>query len=549
MLMPPAELKLLLHLARRQALSCTIAMTKDKQGLILLHRRTKPRKLAAELRQKAKSAGLELDPTSVRFGRATVDGGSDSAMVTFTVNKPAPGPMRRALLEQVRPASFQRCEIVVDESLEGEAEDDSGEEGKGPPADHAAGQARAEHGQPNAVPVPTVTGDTPPAVSPNIVEGIRPAATATGTAPGVSQGAASRDAPDTKVLTDRLASVARRMAAMPKLGPAATGTATAAVHATEGALQSGDLAKAERLTGKLERLLAIMDSVAPAARVISEGGQDHGQPREVAPGGDKEITGAGDGNVDGMRPGGASPRADAQGAVQDAPAAITTPSDDTAATPAVFRSGSARTGTGDQNARDPNVTQVAAADSEAVVGGAILLFLIWLATRGSDSPPRPRTSRPPSAVPPVVQSTPGNGDEPRRPPPQASASGQTGSPVGPHGPDDEGPGGRQPREAQPPGAAARKLTAEELGLRGNIQQLDIDFSVQDRVATARINMIEGNFGDGNRFVMNLMRLARANGAATLEIRATVANERIMDLMMGRGAFNEGTVTVLRIPVR
>jgi len=62
-------------------------------------------------------------------------------------------------------------------------------------------------------------------------------------------------------------------------------------------------------------------------------------------------------------------------------------------------------------------------------------------------------------------------------------------------------------------------------------------------------MIEGNFGDGNRFVMNLMRLARANGAATLEIRATVANERIMDLMMGRGAFNEGTVTVLRIPVR
>lgn len=48
--------------------------------------------------------------------------------------------------------------------------------------------------------------------------------------------------------------------------------------------------------------------------------------------------------------------------------------------------------------------------------------------------------------------------------------------------------------------------------------------------------------------MNLLRLAKANGAATLEIRATVANERIMELMMKRGAFNEGTVTILRIPV-
>lgn len=48
--------------------------------------------------------------------------------------------------------------------------------------------------------------------------------------------------------------------------------------------------------------------------------------------------------------------------------------------------------------------------------------------------------------------------------------------------------------------------------------------------------------------MSLLRLAKANGTATLEIRATVANERIKELMMKRGVLNEGTVTILRIPV-
>lgn len=141
-LMPVADLKLLLHVARRQAVNCAVAIAKDKQGVILLHRRTKPRKLVAELQRQAKASGLELDPTSVRFGRAAVDGGSDSAMVTFTVNKPAPGPMRRALLEQVRPASFQRCEIVVDEGLEAETDDDAvGSTADGIPNATPAGEA------------------------------------------------------------------------------------------------------------------------------------------------------------------------------------------------------------------------------------------------------------------------------------------------------------------------------------------------------------------------------------------------------------------------
>ena len=101
-IMPAAELKPLLVLSKRQAVSCAVGMTKDKQGIVLLHRRTKPRKLLAEMRRKASGASVMLDATSLRFGRAAIDGGSDRQTVTITVNKPAPGPLRMKLLERLR---------------------------------------------------------------------------------------------------------------------------------------------------------------------------------------------------------------------------------------------------------------------------------------------------------------------------------------------------------------------------------------------------------------------------------------------------------------
>lgn len=137
-IMSAAELKPLLKLSRHRPVNCVIAMTKNKQGVILMHRRTKPRKLMAELRRQATAAGMELNTTSIRFGRATVDGASDSAMVRFTVNKPAPGTIRVALLEQLRPAGFQRCEIAVDEALETETED--GEDADDEADPHATAQ-------------------------------------------------------------------------------------------------------------------------------------------------------------------------------------------------------------------------------------------------------------------------------------------------------------------------------------------------------------------------------------------------------------------------
>jgi hypothetical protein len=140
-LMSSAEMKPLLKLSRRRSVSCAVALTRDRQAVVLLHRRLKPRKLLAELKQKARVSGMDLDTATVRFGRAVVDGASDSAEVTFTVNKAPPGPMRMLMLPQMRSAGYQRCEFVVDEALETETED--GEDADDEEADEGAGASDA----------------------------------------------------------------------------------------------------------------------------------------------------------------------------------------------------------------------------------------------------------------------------------------------------------------------------------------------------------------------------------------------------------------------
>ncbi len=285
-IMSPAEVKQLLHLARRQAVNCAIAMDKAKQGHILMHRRTKPKKLLAELRRQAKAAGIEVDPTSLRFGRASVDGASDSGMVTFTVNKPAPGPMRRALLEQVRPAGLQRCEIIVDEGLENEAEDGGDEAGDGGAGAHEAEQGTGGGGTGGAAghaptgaaaggsgqggPASAPSGDTPAragAAGTGVGDAAPPAPATGGRGGTAAPGAASVRA--------RFATLAPRVAdALASDLPGAE-EMRAALGEARGALASGDLATVARAAGTLERLLAAAPRAATAARppsVPADGG-------------------------------------------------------------------------------------------------------------------------------------------------------------------------------------------------------------------------------------------------------------------------------------
>ena len=122
-----------------------------------------------------------MDPSSIRFGRASVDGASDSAKVTFTVHKEAPAAMRMLLLPSLRQAGFQRCEIVVDSALENEPDtgdepgadenDESGNAGPdaipaaGDPA-HSASADAATRPTPATPPPPLDPGSNAPATVP-----------------------------------------------------------------------------------------------------------------------------------------------------------------------------------------------------------------------------------------------------------------------------------------------------------------------------------------------------------------------------------------------
>lgn len=274
-LMTAAELKPLLHLAKRRPVNCAIAMDKNKQGIILLHRRTKAKKLLAELKRQAKAAGIELDTTSPRFGRVSVDGASDAGMATFTVNKSTPGPMRRAMLEQVRPAGLQRCEVVVDESLENETEEDDADEDTartGPasePADleGSADPPRLANRQAQHGTGPDAQAGTSPAGMPAHGPAMPPSPEAT---PDVAGFGGQRPAgPGAAIPADpvrtRLASLGLcAKDALTSGSPQADGIRAAAVRA-RGALASGDMALAGQSADAMERLLGTGLS-SPAAR-------------------------------------------------------------------------------------------------------------------------------------------------------------------------------------------------------------------------------------------------------------------------------------------
>jgi outer membrane protein OmpA-like peptidoglycan-associated protein len=123
-IMSPAEMKPLLMLSKHQPVSAVVGMTKDKDGVILLSRRLKPKKLLVQLKADARKAKVDLDITSLRFGKAEVDTDKDSGLVMFTVNKDAPGALRMKLLELIKRVPLAKVEIDVDAKIEAEPEDD-----------------------------------------------------------------------------------------------------------------------------------------------------------------------------------------------------------------------------------------------------------------------------------------------------------------------------------------------------------------------------------------------------------------------------------------
>jgi hypothetical protein len=135
-IMAADKMKPLLALSKREPVQAAIGLTADGEGVILLDRKLKPKKVVALLKANAAKAKLQLQPSSLRFGKAEVDTDYDPGMVRFFLNKEAPGNMRAKLVEVVKRIPYQKVELNIDSSFDEEPEDEEPEtDAKGAPVD------------------------------------------------------------------------------------------------------------------------------------------------------------------------------------------------------------------------------------------------------------------------------------------------------------------------------------------------------------------------------------------------------------------------------
>jgi hypothetical protein len=169
-IMSPGEMKPLLALSKLEPVQAAIGITGDGDGVILLHKKMKPKKVLATLKADAKKAGIALNTSSLRFGKAEVDTDYDPGMVRFFINKEAPGNMRIKLVELVKRIPYAKVEINVEPGLEDEPEEETDNDADG------AAPASAESGGAKAAPVAAAQApQAPPSVAAKPAEaGVRP---------------------------------------------------------------------------------------------------------------------------------------------------------------------------------------------------------------------------------------------------------------------------------------------------------------------------------------------------------------------------------------
>ena len=113
-----------------------------------------------------------------------------------------------------------------------------------------------------------------------------------------------------------------------------------------------------------------------------------------------------------------------------------------------------------------------------------------------------------------------------------------------------GAGSQRAASISQPARGSRPLTAEDLGIKGSLQELRGTFSLNEGVATVRIDMIRGEITNPFQVVQNLSETARAAGATTLRIEGTLANERLYTVLVRRYAMRtEGGVDFIEIPLQ
>jgi hypothetical protein len=122
-IMPPEKLRALLALTRREPLSVAVAITADEEGVLLLNKTAKPKKVLAQLKAEASKAKATLNGATTRFGLAQIDQDYDPTILKIAVNKGAPDKLRLKLNQLVKQFALKAVEFTVDPTLEEEPED------------------------------------------------------------------------------------------------------------------------------------------------------------------------------------------------------------------------------------------------------------------------------------------------------------------------------------------------------------------------------------------------------------------------------------------
>jgi hypothetical protein len=248
---------------RGDPVNCAIAVTKDKEGVILVDKKRKGKKLFSELKGQAKDAGAEL--MTVRFGKAVIDPETDAALVTFVVNKDAGGAMRKPILDRLKECGYTKVEFIVDANLESEPEEDEAEEAAGAAAGAAMGGAMegVAEGAAEGAAAGAAMAEAAPAAAPHAPHEAPHEAHAAPAAPARPQ---DQTGPVLKELMGRLTGLAGQLPATIAAAPDMKGTLVQMVEKAKTAIVGKMVEEAHAAVDALETHLKTAASQAAAGQ-------------------------------------------------------------------------------------------------------------------------------------------------------------------------------------------------------------------------------------------------------------------------------------------
>lgn len=93
----------------------------------------------------------------------------------------------------------------------------------------------------------------------------------------------------------------------------------------------------------------------------------------------------------------------------------------------------------------------------------------------------------------------------------------------------------------------RPLTNNDLGIEGNVEEIQGTFSTQGEIAIVKIDFIQGDIKNPFKILTNLQQRAIELGSSKLKIEATVVNEKLYNTLTKRyGMKTAGGIDTIEI---